>query len=162
MRETIFDILTHSYGDRLVEGRVVDLFAGSGALAFEAISRGATFALLVDDGAEARALLRANVADLALGGVTRIWRTDAAKLGKAPAGPPFTLAFLDPPYDRGLAVPALAGLVAGNWLAPGAVCVVEESAKAQLSPPPGLTILDSRVYGDTKLILLEASTKAPP
>ena len=90
---------------------MVDLFAGSGALAIEALSRGARFALFVDNGAEARALLRANVEALGLGGVTRIWRADAARLGAAPAGGPFGLAFLDPPYGQGLAELALAALV---------------------------------------------------
>ena len=84
---------------------MVDLFAGSGALAIEALSRGARFALLVDNGTEARALLRANVEALGLGGVTRIWRADATKLGDAPAGGPFGLAFLDPPYGQNLAGP---------------------------------------------------------
>src|SRR5476651_777942 len=130
LRESIFDILAHRHGELLEGARVVDLFAGSGALGFEALSRGASFALFVDDGAEARALLRENVEALSLGGVTRIWRADAAKLGKAPAGAPFTLAFLDPPYDKGLAGPALAGLVEGGWLGPAAIVVVEESTRA--------------------------------
>src|SRR5271170_4894204 len=116
LRESIFDILTHRFAGAVEGARVVDLFAGSGALGFEALSRGAEFALFVDNGAEARALLRANVEALALGGVTRIWRADATKLGSAPAGGPFALAFLDPPYGQGLAHPALASLADGGWL----------------------------------------------
>lgn len=154
LRESIFDILTHRYPALLQGARIVDLFAGSGALGIEALSRGADFALFVDNGAEARALLRENIEHLALGGVTRIWRADAAKLGKAPAGAPFTLAFLDPPYAQGLAAPALAGLLGGAWLAPGALCVIEEAAKAEVAPPPGLEIADERIYGDTKVVLL--------
>ena len=105
LRELIFDILEHRFPGHIEGARVVDLFAGTGALAIEALSRGARFALFVDNGAEARALLRANVEALALGGVTRIWRADATKLGSAPAGGPFALAFLDPPYGQGLARP---------------------------------------------------------
>ena len=101
LRESIFDILEHRFPGQIEGARVVDLFAGTGALAIEALSRGARFALLVDNGAEARALLRANVEALALGGVTRIWRADATKLGSAPKGGPFALAFLDPPYGEG-------------------------------------------------------------
>ena len=155
LRETIFDILASRHPERLEGARVVDLFAGSGALGIEAISRGATFALFVDNGTEARALLRGNIEALALGGVTRIWRADATKLGRAPAGPPFDLAFLDPPYGQGLAAPALASLVSGGWLGLGALVVVEESAKAEIAAPEGLRLLDERTYGDTKLVFLE-------
>ena len=121
LRESIFDILEHRFPGHIEGARVVDLFAGSGALAIEALSRGARFALFVDNGAEARALLRANVEAFALGGVTRIWRADATRLGSAPAGGPFALAFLDPPYGQGLAGPALASLVEGGWLEPDAL-----------------------------------------
>jgi 16S rRNA (guanine966-N2)-methyltransferase len=150
LRESIFDILTHRFPNVIEGARVVDLFAGSGALAIEALSRGAAFALFVDNGAEARALLRGNVEALALGGVTRIWRADATRLGRAPAGDPFTLAFLDPPYDKGLAEPALAALVDG-WLAPGALVVIEDSAKAEVAAPPPLELVDERVYGETRV-----------
>jgi 16S rRNA (guanine966-N2)-methyltransferase len=154
LRETIFDIIAARHPDVLAGARVVDLFAGSGALGIEAISRGAAFALFVDSAAEARALLRGNVEALALGGVTRIWRADATELGRAPTGPPFDLAFLDPPYNQGLSAPALAGLVAGGWLRPGALVIVEESAKAELAAPQGLALIDARRYGDTKLAFL--------
>ena len=154
LRESIFDILVHRHAGVVEGARVVDLFAGSGALGIEALSRGAKFALFVDNGPEARALLRANVEVFALGGVTRIWRADATLLGKAPAGPPFTLAFLDPPYDKGLAGPALAGLVEGGWLASGALVVVEELAEAEIGAPTALRIIDERVYGETKVVFL--------
>ena len=154
LRESIFDILVHRHAGVVEGARVVDLFAGSGAMGIEALSRGAKFALFVDNGPEARALLRANVEAFALGGVTRIWRADATLLGKAPAGPPFTLAFLDPPYEKGLAGPALAGLVDGGWLAPGALLVVEESAEAEIGAPTALRIVDERVYGETKVVFL--------
>ncbi len=158
LRETMFDIIGSRHTGLLEGARVVDLFAGTGALAIEAISRGAAFALFVDSGAEARALIRANVEALGLGGVTRIWRADATKLGNAPAGPAFDLAFLDPPYGQGLASPALGALVAGGWLRPGGLAIVEESEKADISAPDGLILLDERSYGDTKLAFLQRET----
>ena len=103
LREALFNILMHSYGDPISGARVLDLFAGTGALGIEAVSRGAAYALFVDDGVEARALLRDNVETLGLGGVTRIFRRDATKLGPAYPVEPFSLAFLDPPYGKGLA-----------------------------------------------------------
>src|SRR5215203_926437 len=137
LREALFNILLHAYGDPVTGARVLDLFAGTGALGLEAISRGATFALFVDDGAEARALLRENVATLGLGGTTRIFRRDATKLGAAHPIEPFSVAFLDPPYGRALAEQALASARAGGWLAPGALAVVEEAAKPGFTAPEG-------------------------
>jgi 16S rRNA (guanine966-N2)-methyltransferase len=151
LRESIFDILVHRYAGRLEGARAVDLFAGSGALGIEALSRGARFALFVDNGTEARALLRANVEALGLGGVSRIWRADATRLGKAPAGGPFGLAFLDPPYGQDLATRALVSLVEGGWLEPDALCVVEEAAKAAILAPKGLALVDERTYADTRV-----------
>src|SRR5688500_14345736 len=108
LRESLFNIMAHAYGDPVTGARVLDLFAGTGALGLEAASRGASFALFVDDGAQARALLRENVATLGLGGVTRIFRRDATRLGAAHPLEPFSLVFLDPPYGQGLAERALA------------------------------------------------------
>jgi 16S rRNA (guanine966-N2)-methyltransferase len=161
LRESIFDILEHRYPGHVEGARAVDLFAGSGALAIEALSRGARFALFVDNGAEARALLRANVEALGLGGVTRIWRADATRLGSAPAGGPFRLAFLDPPYGQNLAGPALASLVAGGWLEPDALCLVEEAAKAEIAAPAGLAVMDQRTYGDTRIVIFERAGERP-
>ena len=151
LRKSIFDILAHSYDDALEGAIVVDLFAGTGALGLEALSRGASRALFIDDGAEARALLRANIETLALGGVTRVFRRDATKLGFAPPGEAFSLAFLDPPYGRGLAPLALGQLMGGGWLAPGALVVIEEAASATLELPAGLSQQDQRRYGDTQI-----------
>ncbi len=157
LRESIFDILEHRFPGHIEGARVVDLFAGTGALAIEALSRGARFALFVDNGAEARALLRGNVETLALGGVTRIWRADATKLGSAPAGGPFALAFVDPPYGQGLSAPALGSLIRGGWLDPNALCVVEEAANTEIAAPVGLALIDERVYGDTKIMIFQTS-----
>lgn len=162
LREAIFDILEHRYPGHVEGARVVDLFAGSGALAIEALSRGARFALLVDNGAESRALIRANVEAMGLGGLTRIWRADATRLGSVPAGGPFRLAFLDPPYRLGLAGPGLAALVEGGWLEPSALCVVEQAAKAEIVSPSGLALLDERTYGDTRIAILERQAKTSP
>src|SRR5438874_3350938 len=119
LREALFNILVHAYGDPVSGARVLDLFAGTGALGLEALSRGAAFALFVDDGAEARALLRENVAALGLGGVSRIFRRNATRLGPAHPVEPFSLVFLDPPYRAGLAEKALAAARDGGWLKPG-------------------------------------------
>lgn len=153
LRESLFNILVHAYDDPADGGRVIDLFAGTGALGLEAVSRGAKFALLVDDGSEARALIRGNVEALGLGGSTRIFRRDARKLGDAPQGEKFTLAFLDPPYSRGLAEPALAALHEGAWLEPGALVIVEEEASVSVALPAAFTQLEHRDYGDTQILI---------
>jgi 16S rRNA (guanine966-N2)-methyltransferase len=137
---------------------VLDLFAGTGALGIEAISRGAAFALFVDDGAEARALIRQNVDTLGLGAVTRIFRRDATRLGAAHPVEPFGLVFLDPPYRKTLAEPALAGLRDGGWLAPDALVVVEEAADAGVVAPRGFAEVERRAYDDTVIIFLHAVT----
>jgi 16S rRNA (guanine966-N2)-methyltransferase len=154
LREALFNILVHAYGDPVGGARVLDLFAGTGALGLEALSRGAAFALFVDDGAEARALLRENVAALGLGGVSRIFRRNAVKLGAAHPLAPFVLAFLDPPYGRSLAEQALVSARAGGWLVPGALAVVEEAASAAFAAPEGFDELERRRYDDTALIVL--------
>jgi 16S rRNA (guanine966-N2)-methyltransferase len=154
LREALFNILVHAYDDPIGEARVLDLFAGTGALGIEAVSRGAAFALFVDDGAQARALLRENVATLGLGGVTRIFRRDATRLGAAHPVEPFSLAFLDPPYGQALAEQALASAHAGGWLTPGALVVVEEAAKSAFAAPEGFDELERRIYDDTVLVFL--------
>jgi len=154
LREALFNILVHAYGDPIGGARVLDLFAGTGALGIEALSRGAAFALFVDDGAEARALLRENIATLGLGGVSRVFRRDATKLGPAHPVEPFSLVFLDPPYGQGLAEKALASARAGGWLTPDALIVVEEAAKAEFAPPEGFSELERRRYDDTEFIVL--------
>jgi 16S rRNA (guanine966-N2)-methyltransferase len=160
LRESLFNILAHGYGDPIGGARVLDLFAGTGALGIEAVSRGASFCLLVDDGAEARALIRQNVDALGLGQVTRVFRRDATKLGAAHPVEPFGLVFLDPPYRKGLALPALTSLRDGGWLAAEALVVVEEAADAELAAPAGYEELERRGYDDTMIVFLRAIT--PP
>jgi 16S rRNA (guanine966-N2)-methyltransferase len=156
LRESLFNILVHAYGDPIGGGRVLDLFAGTGALGIEALSRGAAFTLFVDDGAEARALMRENTAALGLGGTSRIFRRDATKLGSAYPVEPFALAFLDPPYGLGLAEKALASARAGAWFIPDALIVVEEAAKSVFAAPEGFSELERRRYDDTEIIFLRA------
>jgi 16S rRNA (guanine966-N2)-methyltransferase len=157
LREALFNILMHAYGDPVTGARVLDLFAGTGALGIEAISRGAAYALFVDDGVQARALLRDNTETLGLGGVTRIFRRDATKLGPVAPLEPFTLAFLDPPYGKGLAEQALGSARTGGWLKPQALVVVEEATDAAFKVPEGYEELERRQYDDTELIFLRAA-----
>ena len=151
VRAALLDLLREDVKD----ARVLDLFAGTGALGLEALSRGAAHALFVDVGGEARALIRENVEALAAGGVTRIFRRDATKLGPT-QDDPFTLAFLDPPYGKGLAPRALASLREGRWLAPGALVVVEEEAEAEIGEAHGFARLERRDYGDTQIVIFRA------
>jgi 16S rRNA (guanine966-N2)-methyltransferase len=157
LREALFNILTHSYDDPVTGARVLDLFAGTGALGIEAVSRGAAYALFVDDGVEARALLRDNVEALGLGGVTRIFRRDATKLGPAHPIEGFSLLFLDPPYGKGLAEKALLSAREGGWLKSEALIVVEEAADAGFSPPEGFKEIERRKYDDTEFTFLRNS-----
>lgn len=158
-RESLFNVLTHAYPDVLPGARVLDLFAGTGALGIEALSRGAAFCLFVDSGAQARALLRRNVEALALQGRTKIFRRDAADLGDTGAIAPFTLIFADPPYRKGLGGKALAAARAGGWLAPEALCVVEEAAGAPFDPGPGFVAVDERAHGETSLRFLRPTSR---
>ncbi len=139
---------------------MLDLFAGTGALGIEAVSRGAAFALFVDNGAEARALLRNNVEALGLGGVTKVYRRDATNLGPAHPVEPFSLVFLDPPYGKKLAEKALVSLRDGGWLTPGALLVVEEAKAAEFAAPEGFEELERRAYDDTEFVFLRAESAA--
>jgi len=146
LRESLFNILVHAYDDPIRDARVLDLFAGTGALGIEAISRGAAFALFVDNGTEARALLR-----------TKVFRRDATNLGPAHPVEPFSLVFLDPPYAKKLAEKALASLRDGGWLTPNALLVVEEAKAAEFAAPDGFQELERRVYDDTEFVFLRAA-----
>jgi 16S rRNA (guanine966-N2)-methyltransferase len=154
LRESVFNILAHGYGDPVSGARVLDLFAGTGALGLEALSRGAEFVLFVDDGAEARALLRENTTTLGAGGATRIFRRDATTLGPVHPVEPFTLAFLDPPYGKGLAEQALVSAREGGWLTGAALIVVEEAVASEFKPPDGFEEIERRAYDDTEFVFL--------
>lgn len=157
VRENLFNILAHSIdGFSFSDVRVLDLFAGTGALGLEALSRGAAFCLFVDNDAEARGAQRDNIDMLRVTGRARLFRRDALTLGPAGNMGQFGLLFLDPPYGKGLAEPALAGAAAGGWLMPGAICVIEEHADTVITPPSGFELIDQRRYGDTQLVILRA------
>lgn len=152
VRESIFNILAHGIAGLEIAGcRALDIFAGTGAMGLEAISRGARFCQFVDDAAEARGLIRNNADALGVIGLVKIWRRDATDLGPCAPQPAFDLVFADPPYGKGLGGKALASLVEGKWLNPGAIVVLEEQSKAEVPPVPGLEHFDSREYGDTQV-----------
>ncbi|ULB10836.1 16S rRNA (guanine(966)-N(2))-methyltransferase RsmD [Cereibacter azotoformans] len=152
VREAIFNLLINGgYGNPVAGARVLDLFAGTGALGLEALSRGAGHAILVESGPPALALLKRNIALMQAEDRTAIERRDATRPAPAPAAP-VTLCFLDPPYGKGMGEKALAAH--SGWLAPGAIIVWEENHPP--APPAGFTQLDQRRYGDTLVTLLEA------
>src|SRR5687768_2003467 len=152
LRETIFNILQHSYDDPVEGARVLDLFAGTGAMGLEALSRGAAFALFVDDGAQARGLIRENVEHLGAGGATRLFRRDATRMGAAAPNAPFSVVFCDPPYGKDLAPKALTACAEGGWLLPDALVVVEEAQTTKLALPAGFAEIERRDYGETQVV----------
>ena len=163
VREALFDMLAHNpwgaAGRSALDGAVaLDAFAGTGALGIEALSRGAARAIFLDRDEAALAVLRRNLRALGLDDLAEARRGDATRPGRAPLAA--TLAFLDPPYRSGLAGPALIALARAGWLAPGAVCVVEEAARAAFDPPPGFAPLDARRWGDTRVAFLRQAGEA--
>ena len=155
VREALFNLLTNGARGDVVRGaRVLDVFAGTGALGLEALSRGAVHAAFVEDGAAGCALIRRNVGIARAHGATTLHRRDATRLG-ANLDVPFGLILLDPPYGRGLGERALASAATGGWIAPGAIIAWEEAAP--MAPPEGFGTLDVRRYGDTHVTLLEAA-----
>ena len=158
VRESVFNILAHGIeGFTLEDARVMDLFAGTGALGLEAISRGARFCQFVDESAEARGLIRRNADALGVIGLAKIWRRDATSLGPCAPQTPFDLVFADPPYGKGLGEKSLASLVAGGWLSPGAIAVLEEAERTVVPEIAALTLLDTRIYGDTQVLFYRAA-----
>lgn len=154
VRESLFNILEHGVPDFSLKGtRVIDLFAGTGALGLEALSRGADFCLFVEDQAGARALIRTNVEAMQLTGKARIFRRDATNLGEAGRMSAFGLAFLDPPYGKQLGEQSLKTLADGAWLMPGAIVVFEERAGVPVQMPAKFVEIDRRTYGDTQVLL---------
>jgi 16S rRNA (guanine966-N2)-methyltransferase len=154
-REAVFNVLAHRFSERLEGGRVLDLFAGTGALGLEALSRGASYGVFIEESAEGRGLIRDNVEAFGLTGRTKIFRRDATALGEAGTLAPFDLVFADPPYGKGLGERALLSAKAGGWLRPGALCVVEEAAAAAFDAGSGFSVLDERSYGETVIRFIE-------
>lgn len=159
VREALFNVLEHGTPQVDYEGcRVLDLFAGSGALGLEALSRGARYGLFIEDDAGARGAIRRNVEALGLTGITKIWRRDATRLGAVGTIAPFDLVFCDPPYGKRLGMQALASASEGGWLARGAIAVLEERAgqipdSPHISDEPALEEIDRRRYGDTEIAI---------
>jgi 16S rRNA (guanine966-N2)-methyltransferase len=152
VRESLFNVLAGAMGDPVPGADVLDLFAGTGALGLEALSRGAASARFVENGRVALDLLASNIALLKYGAKARVQRQNASQLGPC-QGPPATLVFVDPPYGQALGETALRAAIAGGWLAPGALVVWEENSP--LRPPPGLRQRDMRRYGETRITLFE-------
>ena len=159
-RQAIFNVLEHaSWAEPLDGARVIDLYAGSGALGYEAVSRGAAFALFVEIDDEARGAIRENADAWGLMGRTRVHRRSATDLGVRPgsAGEAFDIAFLDPPYGKGLGEQTLARLLEGNWLKPGATVVFERGSDEPEIDTPGYERLDARDYGAARVLFLKVA-----
>lgn len=154
LRETIFNLLEHRFDDPVSGASIMDVFAGTGALGLEAMSRGAKFCLFVDEAAAARGLIRRNIETLGLMGKTRLFRRDATHMGKAKRTEGNHLIFLDPPYSKGLGDKALGSLIKGKWLMPGGLVIFEEDAQATINLPLGTKIEEQRFYGETQLLFI--------
>jgi 16S rRNA (guanine966-N2)-methyltransferase len=155
VRESIFDILSSRLGPSFEGLRVLDLFAGTGAMGLEALSRGAANVVFVETGAEARGLIRDHIEAFGAGGVTKLLRRDATALGDAGTMGPVDLVFLDPPYNQALGERALASLRDGAWLKAHTLLVLEESREASVALPPGFALLDRREYGAAGVHIIE-------
>lgn len=152
VRESLFSVLTSL--DAIEGVRVLDLFAGTGALGLEALSRGAEHVTFVDDGRKAHSLIAENIRLTGSSGATRMIRRSALKMPHN-EGDPCNLVFLDPPYGKDLGQKALVSAGAGNWLAADALIVWEESSEQ--STPPGFELLNQRRYGDTHVTLMRVA-----
>ncbi len=152
LREALFNVLAHGYDDPVTGARVLDLFAGTGALGLEALSRGAAFVQFVEEAAAARGLIKANVEAFGVAGITKVYRRDATYMGPVSPAEPFSLVFCDPPYGKGLAKLALASALKGGWLTPDALVIIEERANQIDILPEGFHVIEERVYGLTKLV----------
>jgi 16S rRNA (guanine966-N2)-methyltransferase len=160
VRESLFNILAHGIADFALEGaRILDLFAGTGALGFEALSRGAKFCQFVEDSAQARAVIRENADTLGVIGLCKIWRRDATDLGSCAPQSPYDVVFADPPYGKGLGEKAIESCVAGGWLSDSAVVVLEEAERTVVREVSGLNMIDQRIYGDTQVRIYRQASK---
>lgn len=154
-RESLFNIIAHKFPEKLKDSRVLDLFAGTGALGLEAISRGARYGIFVEESTEGRGLIRSNVENFGLTGQTKILRRDATQLGPVGTIEPFDLVFADPPYGKGLGERAFLAAFDGGWLNPDTLLVLEEEADATIELDPRFSIVDERNYGGTIIRLIQ-------
>lgn len=150
-RESLFNILSHTFPEALAGTRIIDLFAGTGAVGLEALSRGCRHGLFVEMSAEGRGLLRTNIEAFGLQGRAKILRRDATSLGRPGTIEPFDFAFADPPYAQGLGERALASAAADGWLVPGALVILEERADIEPLLDAGFSPLDVRTFGETRM-----------
>lgn len=150
-RESLFNILAHAYPESLDGTRVIDLFAGTGAVGIEALSRGCRAALFVENSVEGRGLLWENIDALGLHGRAKMLRRDATQLGSVSTMEPFHFLFADPPYGKGLGEKALAAAHSGGWLVPGALVVLEERADVEVRLDPVFVPIEDRDFGDTRM-----------
>ena len=157
VRESVFNILASRLGPSFDGMRVLDLFAGTGALGLEALSRGASNVVFVDIGAEARGLIRDHIEAFGAGGVAKLLRRDATSLGPAGTMGPVDLVFLDPPYGKGLGELALTSLRDNGWLKPDTTLVLEESSEVTVTLPPGFALDDRREYGAAAVHILSVA-----
>ncbi|MEM8540429.1 MAG: 16S rRNA (guanine(966)-N(2))-methyltransferase RsmD [Pseudomonadota bacterium] len=159
-RESLFNILQHAHPEKLEYTRVLDLFSGTGALGFEAMSRGAAFVLFVEMGSQGRGLVRETMHTLGLQGVAKLFRRDATKLGDIGTMEPFDLVFADPPYSKRFGEGALVALRDGDWLKDEALIVLEEASNAPFNLPEGFVLIDERRAGDTLLRFIKQQNGA--
>jgi 16S rRNA (guanine966-N2)-methyltransferase len=150
-RESLFNILSHAYPEAIDGTRMMDIFAGTGAVGLEGASRGCRHVLFVESSVEGRGLLWENIDTLGLHGRTRILRRDATDLGSVGNLEPFHLLFADPPYGQGLGEKAFAAAAGGGWLVPGALAILEERADVVVDLPPIYLFLEVRTFGDSKM-----------
>jgi len=157
VRESVFNILASRHGPTLGDVRVLDLFAGTGAMALEALSRGASFAVFVETDAAARGMVREHIIDFGVAGRSKLLRRDATEMGPVGNLDPFDLVILDPPYGKGLGERALVSAAANGWIADGATIVFEEAGRSEVTIPDGFVLDDERRYGDTTIRFLTRS-----
>ncbi|MEP2979385.1 MAG: 16S rRNA (guanine(966)-N(2))-methyltransferase RsmD [Lentilitoribacter sp.] len=159
-RESIFNILEHSYSEHLEDGRVLELFAGTGAVGIEALSRGCEFVLFVEQSIEGRGLLRQNTDNLSLHGCTKIFKRDATKLGPLSKFEPFTILFADPPYGQGLGEKAIKSAVDNGWMVDQALVILEEHVDIEPDLDDRFTQIDKRPFGETNIWFYSYSAKS--
>lgn len=161
VRQALFNILEHSIDDFEIAGaHVLDLFAGTGALGIEAMSRGAASCVFVEQSPTSRAVIQDNLTTFGLGGVTRVFRRDATKLGPSLKQLRYSLLLLDPPYGQGLAECALKSALDGDWVEDRAIAVIEEEIQAEVELPDGFEQLDHRTYGTTQIVIARYGSNA--
>ena len=156
-RETVFNMLSHRTGFRLDGARVLDLFAGTGALGCESLSRGARFCVFIEESVEGRGLIRENVETFGLTGRSKIYRRDATRLGGVGTFEPFDLLLADPPYGKGLGEKALVSARDGGWLKPDGLAVIEEAGNVAFETPDGFSLEDERSIGESVVRFLRNS-----